>query len=362
MSNQIPVAVVGASWRTAPTTTRSAVNAIGAGPESPSEALRQAGYLDGSVCISTCSRTEWVLTAKDPAWAADLLKSALLTRLGPGYPGDLQVRTGEAALHHLFRVAVGLDAVAEGEAAVGRQVLKAFEKGRTAGTTDKQMKLVWKNLERLLKVRKVTSPGGQGRGVQSLALDALREQVPAGGTVAVLGRGDIGLATERALMGAGLWKVTTWSRATLAELMELAPSLDGMVVCTGASAPWLELPRSRCGVAVDVGSPAQVKSAPGWTVLGLDALLSRPNVRLDDDERERLEELVMNATHATAQAFTRPSPAATLAAIDSERSAFLNEQLPQLLEGLPEERVRRVRQAVGAFTHAILQRAREPQP
>jgi hypothetical protein len=48
-----------------------------------------------------------------------------------------------------------------------------------------------------------------------------------------------------------------------------------------------------------------------------------------------------------------------LAAIDAERQAFLNEQLPGLLEGLPRDQAQRVRQAVGAFTHAILQKTRE---
>ena len=54
-----------------------------------------------------------------------------------------------------------------------------------------------------------------------------------------------------------------------------------------------------------------------------------------------------------------PAPANALAAIDAERSAFLNEQLPQLLVGLPAKQARRVRQAVGAFTHQLLKRTRE---
>lgn len=356
--SSVPVGVVGVSWRTASTEVRARLAALSQSSDSPIHALRQGGYVGGAVCVSTCSRTEWLITGDSPEWAATLLRGALVTRV-PELPQEaIHVRAGAAGLHYLLRVAVGLDSVAEGEGAVGRQILKSFETARAAGHTDKRMRLVWKQIERLIHVRRDHVPATRSLGVQSLVREALRES--AAKSVAVLGRGEFGLAMERSLKGAGRWDVSTWSRNTLEELLQRMSSLDALVVCTGANHAWLNLPpRKDAGLCIDAGSPPQVRSAPGWTVVGLDELLSRPELHLNEDERDRLEAIVHSSMKELHEALASPAKSATLAAIDAERTAFLNEQLPALLEGLPREQVRRVRQAVGAFTHAILQRTRE---
>jgi glutamyl-tRNA reductase len=270
---------------------------------------------------------------------------------------QLHVRCGGASLHYILRVAVGLDSVAEGEGAVGRQVLKAFEHARERGLTDKRVRQVWKQVERVMHLRR-SVPGAQSRGVQSLVREALREHGVH--SVAILGRGEFGLAMERSLRGANRWEITTWSRQSLEELLATTGRFDALVVCTGAAQAWLELPtRAGAGLCIDAGSPPQVRAAPGWATLGLDELLARPDMHLPETERHRLEGIVMEATQALTSALSTPSPASTLAAIDAERSAFLNEQLPALLAGLPRDQVKRVRQAVGAFTHTILQKTRE---
>jgi glutamyl-tRNA reductase len=237
-------------------------------------------------------------------------------------------------------------------------VLKAFEHARARGLTDKRVRQVWKQVERLIHLRRDSVPGAQSRGVQSLVREALREHGVS--TVAILGRGEFGLAMERSLRGANRWDITTFSRQTLDDLFARVGRFDAVVVCTGGAQAWLELPtRVGRGVCIDAGSPPQVKSAQGWACLGLDELLARPDMDLPETERHRLESIVMDATHALTSALSAPSPATTLALIDAERTAFLNEQLPALLAGLPREQVRKVRQAVGAFTHTILQKTRE---
>lgn len=357
MSAVIPVGVVGVSWRTASTRQRAALAALATGADSPVPALRTGGHVQGAVCVATCSRTEWLFTSDTPEWAGALLRGALVTRLPELAPDAVHVRAGAAGLHYLLRVAVGLDSVAEGEGAVGKQLLKAFESARAAGHTDRRLRQVWKHLERLLHQRRDAVPAQRTLGVQALVREALREH--GARTVAVLGKGDFGLAMERSLLAVGL-RVSSWPRSALDELRAKLPGLDAVVVCTAGAQPWLELPpRDGPGLCVDAGSPPQVRQAPGWTLVGLDELLARPELQLADAERERLDALVheaMDALHATLAA---PPRAAALAAIDAERSAFLNERLPQLLEGLPKEQVRAVRQAVGAFTHSILQRTRE---
>lgn len=355
MSGPVPVAVVGVSWRSAPTHVRAQLAALN-DDNDPVHELRRGGYVSGAVRVATCSRTEWILAGDQPEWAATLLRGALMSRVTGLEHEQLHARSGGAALHYILRVAVGLDSVAEGEGAVGRQVLKAFESARGRGLTDKRVRQVWKQVERLIHLRRDSVPSAQSRGVQSLVREALREHPVK--TIAILGRGEFGLAMERSLRGAQRWEIATFSRQTMAALLDAHARFDAVVVCTGGAQAWFELPLGR-GVCVDAGSPPQVKAAPGWKRVGLDELLTRPDMDLSESERHRLEGIVMDATQALTNVLSMPSPANTLALIDAERTAFLNEQLPALLAGLPRDQVRRVRQAVGAFTHTILQKTRE---
>ncbi|HEY1088149.1 MAG TPA: hypothetical protein VGE37_10660, partial [Archangium sp.] len=146
----------------------------------------------------------------------------------------------------------------------------------------------------------------------------------------------------------------------LEELFAQQSNFDAVVVCTAGTAPWLEFPnRKKVGFVIDAGSPPQVKSAPGWTLVGLDTLLARPELHLSEDDREKLHALVDGSTAALTTELAAPAPANALAAIDAERAAFLNEQLPALLVGMSPKQARRVRQAVGAFTHQLMKRTRE---
>jgi glutamyl-tRNA reductase len=162
---------------------------------------------------------------------------------------------------------------------------------------------------------------------------------------------------ERLLRTLPEWKVTSYPRQQMDELF--ASKFDALVVCTGGNEPWLDLPKRHGALCIDAGSPPQVRAHDGWRLMGLDTLLARPDVQLMDTERNALETLVMEATQQLSQALSAHNQASTLAAIDAERTAFLNEHLPALLVGLPRDQVRKVRQAVGAFTHAILQKTRE---
>ncbi len=351
-----PLAVVGVSWRSSSTLVRSQFASIAHEIE-PLASLRAAGYVTGAACITTCSRTEWIITGEQPEWAGNLLRSALSSRLPEVMPESVQVRAGAAAIHYLLRVAVGLDSVAEGEGAVGRQVLKAFEQARREGVSDGRLHRVWRHVERLIHQRRDAVPASRSLGVQALVREALRDHSPK--TVAILGRGEFGLAMERSLAAVSGWTVSSWSRQSLPTLLETIAAYDAVVVCTGAASAWLELPARHRGLCIDAGSPPQVRAAPGWTSIGLDALLARPELQLSEGERERLEELVEHATSSLTSELHAPAPASMLAALDAERSSFLNEQLPALLSSLSPKEARRVRQAVGAFTHRLLLRTRE---
>lgn len=355
----VPVAMVGVTYREGPTSLRARLVAVDEGPESPVKALIAAGHIDGAVRIETCSRTEWLISSKTPDWAARLLEGALLSRVGAGAPRALRVRTGAAALHHLFHVAVGLDAVAEGEMAVGKQMLRSFARSNAEGVTDPIVRQCWKHLDLLLHDRREEVPTGSGLGVQSLVVDQLRTARVGEGQMSVLGRGEIGQAVHRALLKEGFAKVQWHSRATLPAFLEEAKSAAAVVICTGGPEAWLELPtRSNAALCVDIGSPAQIKSAEGWRKVGLDELLTASKHSLSEEERNALDELVATSASRLQAALTRPAPAKVLAAIDSERHEFLYKTLPPLLAGLPPAQAKSVERAVAAFTHSVIRHAR----
>jgi hypothetical protein len=238
---------------------------------------------------------------------------------------------------------------------VGRQVLGAFELARRERGSDRLLNRVGRHVERLIHGRRLALPAARSLGVQALVREALKDAKAA--RIAILGRGEFGLAMERSLRAVAGWQVTTWTRATLDALLGELPSHDALVICTGGPHPWLNLPR-QAALCIDAGSPPQLRDAPGWTVVGLDALLARPDLQLAEDERARLESLVDAASAALLGDLQAPAPSSTLAAIDAERTSFLNEQLPALLGGLSPKDARRVRQAVSAFTHRLILKTR----
>ena len=118
--------------------------------------------------------------------------------------------------------------------------------------------------------------------------------------VAIIGRASSARRWSAASRPSPSWEVSTWSRQTLDTLLAQHHSFDAVVVCTGAASPWLQLPglRRKHGLVIDAGSPPQVKSAPGWTMVGLDTLLARPELHLTEEDRDRLGELVTDASTA----------------------------------------------------------------
>src|SRR6185503_10147083 len=124
-------------------------------PDSPSFELLATGAARGIARLETCSRTEWVVSSSQPQWAAELLRSALMSRLEGGAPGrTLHLKVGPAAAHYLMRVAAGLESLAEGEPAVGRQVLRGFERAHAAKRTDKPLNACWRAVGSLIHRRR----------------------------------------------------------------------------------------------------------------------------------------------------------------------------------------------------------------
>lgn len=354
----VSLAVVGMDFREGPNAVRAALVALDSAADGPTADLLASAAANAVARLETCSRCEWVISSPQPQWAAELLRSALLSRL-PHSDRRMHLKVGPAAAHYLMRVASGLESLAEGEPAVGRQVLKGFERAHAGKRTDKLLNACWRAVGSLINRRRSLAPSTAGTGVHALVANALLAQLPGSSTVAIFGQGQIGKAVARSLGGQRGLTAKAFNRSTLDAFRAAAATADATVICSGADSAWLALPARKDGpVVVDVGSPEQVLAAPGWQRIALDDLLSTGSLALPDEERIALETVCVQSGDALLKELSTPGRAKALEAIDSERKDFLEQTLPRLLEGLPVKEQKRLRASIASFTHSVMKRTR----
>ena len=113
----MPVAVVGASHRTAPIELRERL-AFGRAEVPAVLADLHAGAGAEAVLLTTCNRTEFYLAGNEGEAGVEQALQVLSHRIGAD-PADaarwLYVRRDREAAQHLFRVAAGLDSMIVGE-------------------------------------------------------------------------------------------------------------------------------------------------------------------------------------------------------------------------------------------------------
>jgi Glutamyl-tRNAGlu reductase, N-terminal domain len=357
----IPLALVGMSYREAPSAVRAALAAVDAEVNGPSQQLLDAGEITGLVRIESCARVEWLFASPRPAWAAELFAATLVgatenpDRLRP------RVRHGAAAAGGLLRVAAGLDSVAQGEHAIGNQVLRAFERAHEAGTVCRNLHVVWRGVGEMLGKARRILPQGRTGGVQQLVIDRISE-VPRDAPIAVFGLGEIGRAMLRALADAGYTAVESFNRASMRAFEAALPRVSVVIMASGAPQAWATLPPGQGRQAFDLGSPLQLRDAPGWDLTALDALLDGHGAVLPETEYGALDFECSAFAEKICQTLLAPPPSDTLAAMTAIRTEFMQNKLPSLLEGLPPQRVRKLTSEVNAMMHDFIAAARRETP
>jgi hypothetical protein len=354
----IPLALVGMSYREAPSALRAALAAFDSDAAGPSQQLLEAEEITGVVRIESCARVEWLLASARPSWAAELFGAALIGAAENPDRVRPRVRHGVAAVGGLLRVAAGLDSVAQGEHAIGNQVLRSFERAHEAGTVCRSLHVAWRGVGELLGRARRILPQGRTGGVQALVVQRLTG-VPRDAPIAVFGLGEIGQAMLRALADAGFTAVQSFNRASMRAFENAVARTHTLIVCSGAAHAWLTLPASAGNQQVfDLGSPLQLVAAPGWKVTALDELLDANGAVLPESEFAALEVECASGAERICHTLLQPPPSDTLAAMTAMRTEFMQNKLPALLEGMPPQRARKLTSEVNAMLHQFISAAR----
>jgi len=357
----VPLALVGMSYREAPSAVRAALIGFDSQADGPAQRLLAAGEITGVVRIESCARVEWLMASPRPAWAAELFSAALIG--AEENPDHLRprVRHGPAAVGGLLRVAAGLDSVAQGEHAIGNQVLRSFERAHEAGTVCRSLHVAWRGVGELLGRARRILPQGRTGGVQALVLDRLSD-VPRDAAIAVFGLGEIGRAMLRALADAGFTAVESFNRASMRAFEGAVQRAPLVIIASGAPQAWLALPAGEGRRVFDLGSPLQILAAPGWQLTTLDELLDGHGAVLPEADYAALDAECAAGTERICQALLAPPPSDTLAAMTAMRTEFIQHKLPGLLEGLPPQRARKLTSEVNAVLHQFISAARRESP
>jgi glutamyl-tRNA reductase len=353
----IPLALVGMSYREAPSAVRAGLAAFDTATSGPSKQLLDSGEITGIVRIESCARVEWLMASARPAWAAELF-SALLVGASDN-PDRLRprVRHGAAAIGGLLRVAAGLDSVAQGEHAIGNQVLRSFERAHEAGTMCRNLHVAWRGVGEMLNRARRILPQGRTGGVQALVIQRMTD-VPRDAPIAVFGLGEIGRAMLRALADEGFTAVESFNRSTMRAFEVALTRAKVVIVASGAPHAWATLPEGHGRRAFDLGSPLQLAAAPGWRLTVLDELLDAHGAVLPESEYAALDAECSASAERICQTLLAPPPSDRLAAMTAIRTEFIQNKLPGLLEGLPPQRARKVTSEVNAMLHEFISAAR----
>jgi glutamyl-tRNA reductase len=300
------------------------------------------GGISEAVILSTCNRTEiYTLSSPDAEVAADL--KIALSKWGEIAETDIErylyVLTDEEAVHHLIRVAAGLDSLAVGEHQIQDQITQAVRVANRVGTSGRFLSELFKHTDNAANnIRKQSGLKNEQVSVSSAVSVMLRhlsaqQKIR---TILLVGAGKmISLAAEdlAGLPGVEVWVAnrTVQRAADLASriggraigLSEVASTLekaDVVLTCTSAHDYVIgteELQRvaekvqPRELIVIDVAVPRNVdpgaKFIPGLKLYDIDDLALFAEERrklfehkLEDAERLALEETQNFVAHVRA--------------------------------------------------------------
>jgi glutamyl-tRNA reductase len=248
------VVVIGLSHHASPVELRERFAFADAKIPDALKSLRESGVADEAVILSTCNRVEiYAATSLEPAKAFAELKQFLLrwsetpssqnqkaTKSGleglsphqNDFGNECYTLAGSQSLHHLFKVACGLDSMVLGETEILGQLKQAYALAHRHGHTSAWLNRVFQRAFHVAKhIRTQTNIQRGSVSVASVAVE-LAEKIFGSlhdREVLVIGAGDTSEKTARALLSRGARSIIVANRSH-DRAVALANELGGRAV------------------------------------------------------------------------------------------------------------------------------------
>jgi glutamyl-tRNA reductase len=317
------IVVIGLSHHSSPVALRERFAFAEARVPAVLQLLRDEGIVSEAVILSTCNRVEiYAATSLDSAKAFAELKQFLVTCHDYRDPlTDEIYALGEPqSIHHLFKVACGLDSMVLGETEILGQLKKAYDLALQHQYTGPRLNKAFQRAFNVAKhVRTETSIQRGSISVGSVAVE-LAEKIFSSldeRHVMVIGAGDTSEKTARALLSRGAKSIIVANRsydraqALAAEFGGRAVNFDGWsqefaqvdIVISSTAAPHhiltrakleplMKLRKNRPLLLVDIAVPRdidpEVNLLPNVYLYNIDDL----QAIADDYLKQRKEEIV----------------------------------------------------------------------
>ena len=240
------IVLLGINHRTAPVEIREKLNISSANLDNALGILRKIPGVEGGVILSTCNRLEVYVASRSveaglkagkdflelwwersaSAGAGSGVEQFLGTK---GLEPVLYTSSCHQAVHHLFRVAAGLDSMVLGETQILGQVKEAYEAALKAQATNGVLNTLFQHaLSVGKKVRTETGIDQHAVSIGSVAVELAQQVLGSleGQTILILGAGEMGELVARHLLASGA-KTVLVSNRSYERAVEMARRFKG---------------------------------------------------------------------------------------------------------------------------------------
>jgi len=229
------IVVLGLSHRSSPVAVRERFAFAEARVPATLQSLRDSGIADEAVILSTCNRVEiYAFTQLEPSRAFAALREFLINCHDYRDPLTDEIYAwGEPqSVHHLFKVASGLDSMVLGETEILGQLKKAYDLALQQGYTGGRLNKAFQRAFNVAKqIRTDTNIQRGSVSVGSVAVE-LAEKIfsrLSERDVMIIGAGDTSEKTARALLSRGARSILVSNRSH-DKAVALAADLGGRAV------------------------------------------------------------------------------------------------------------------------------------
>ncbi|HOV51443.1 MAG TPA: glutamyl-tRNA reductase [Methanothrix sp.] len=339
--------------------------------------VRSQERVEECAVLKTCNRVEiYIVSQRGEKVLFDLAKKARVSSR------IIDFHDHDESLHHLLRLASGLESMIIGEDQILGQMKELLQMAMKAGTTGWMLETAFKKAIQVGKrVRKETRINERSVSVGSAAVDLAEEILGDlnGKSVLVIGAGDTGELISRALMAKNISSLCVTNR-TFSSAKSLAECLGGIavpfeemrsrlkvadVVISATAAPHYillkdDIERAMAGresklLLIDIANPRDIDEAaadiPGVELHNIDSLrnISSENMKQRMAEVERVEAIISEELQLLKAKYKRKQAEDLLAALYSQAEAIKDQEVRKAMNKLS------ARHTLGEIEQRVLQ-------